>query len=319
MAATGYTPISLYYSTTAAAVPTSGNLVSGELAINITDGKLYYKNNSGVVTLLASISGGAAGGSNTQVQFNSSGTLAGSSGFIFDGTNLKFASGAGLFPNTSDTSDTGTLAIGGGGANSSTRGGIVELYGNENASPGVVDITSGNVANSYVRIQGRSSTSYVRFDINATEQMRLDATGLGVGTNAPTTKIQATIASATAYTTSSDANILTVQNTTASGYAGIRFLSEPSAGNSGIAAINSFAPATGDSILAFSTRQAATLGERFRLGPSGEIGLSGANYGTSGQVLTSQGSGSPPVWAAGGGGSTSIGLVRAIAINCILC
>jgi len=57
MAATGYTPIQLYYSTTAAAVPTAGNLASGELGINITDGKLYYKNNSGTVTLLASTAG----------------------------------------------------------------------------------------------------------------------------------------------------------------------------------------------------------------------------------------------------------------------
>ena len=54
MAATGFTPISLYYSTTAAAVPVNTNLVNGELAINITDGKLFYKDNSGVVKLLAS-------------------------------------------------------------------------------------------------------------------------------------------------------------------------------------------------------------------------------------------------------------------------
>jgi hypothetical protein len=60
MSASGYTPIQIYYSTTAAAVPTSGNLANGELAINITDGKLYYKNNSGTVTLLAS-SAGASG------------------------------------------------------------------------------------------------------------------------------------------------------------------------------------------------------------------------------------------------------------------
>lgn len=57
MAATGYTPISLYYSTTASAVPTAGNLVAGELAININDGKLYFKNSSNVVTLLAAASG----------------------------------------------------------------------------------------------------------------------------------------------------------------------------------------------------------------------------------------------------------------------
>jgi hypothetical protein len=54
MAQTNYTPIQLYYSTTAAAVPLAANLAQGELAINIADGKLYYENSSGVVTLLAS-------------------------------------------------------------------------------------------------------------------------------------------------------------------------------------------------------------------------------------------------------------------------
>ena len=36
--------------------------------------------------------------------------------------------------------------------------------------------------------------------------------------------------------------------------------------------------------------------ERVRIGSSGEIGLSGANYGTSGQVLTSGGSGAFGWW-----------------------
>lgn len=57
MAQAGYTPISLYYSTTAAATPTAGNLVAGELALNTNDGKLYFKNSSGVVTLLAASDG----------------------------------------------------------------------------------------------------------------------------------------------------------------------------------------------------------------------------------------------------------------------
>jgi hypothetical protein len=35
---------------------------------------------------------------------------------------------------------------------------------------------------------------------------------------------------------------------------------------------------------------------------NGNLGLSGANYGTSGQVLTSQGSGSAPQWATPSGG-----------------
>jgi len=54
MAATGYTPISLYYSTTAAAVPVNTNLANGELAINITDGKIYYEDNTGTVQLFGS-------------------------------------------------------------------------------------------------------------------------------------------------------------------------------------------------------------------------------------------------------------------------
>lgn len=53
MAASGFTPISLYYSTTAATTPSAGNLASGELAINITDGKLFYKDNLGAVQVLA--------------------------------------------------------------------------------------------------------------------------------------------------------------------------------------------------------------------------------------------------------------------------
>ena len=39
-------------------------------------------------------------------------------------------------------------------------------------------------------------------------------------------------------------------------------------------------------------------GERLRIGPAGQIGIAGANYGTSGQVLTSQGSGSVVQWAS---------------------
>ena len=57
MAQTGYTPISLYYSTTAAAAPTAGNLVAGELAINTLDEKLYFKNSTGTVKVIASTAG----------------------------------------------------------------------------------------------------------------------------------------------------------------------------------------------------------------------------------------------------------------------
>jgi hypothetical protein len=57
MAQTNNTTLQLYYSPTAAAVPSAGNLAFGELAINILDEKLYFKNSSGVVKLLASPTG----------------------------------------------------------------------------------------------------------------------------------------------------------------------------------------------------------------------------------------------------------------------
>jgi len=38
--------------------------------------------------------------------------------------------------------------------------------------------------------------------------------------------------------------------------------------------------------------------ERLRIGSAGQIGIAGANYGTAGQVLTSQGSGSAVTWSA---------------------
>lgn len=88
MAQTGFTPISLYYSSTATNVPTNTNLAAGELAINTADGKLFYKDSSGVVQTLASKSTGTIGGSTTQIQYNNAGSFAGSANLTYDGTNF---------------------------------------------------------------------------------------------------------------------------------------------------------------------------------------------------------------------------------------
>lgn len=56
MAQTGYTPILIYSSSTASNVPSASNLTNStlgsELAINITDGKLFYKDNGGSVQVI---------------------------------------------------------------------------------------------------------------------------------------------------------------------------------------------------------------------------------------------------------------------------
>jgi hypothetical protein len=178
-------------------------------------------------------------------------------------------------------------------------------------------ITFADIANNSITGDKLASGVTLTNPILTGSALSFDGTNLGVGTASPTTKIQASIANGTVYTTSSIGNILTVQNTTANGYAGIQFLSEPSVGNAGQAAINSFAPATGDSILAFSTRQSAVLSEKFRIGESGQLGIGGATYGTAGQVLTSAGSGAAPTWAntSSSGGSDGSGGNLYLAVN----
>ena len=57
MAQTGYTPILIYSSSTVSQAPVAGNLTNStlgsELAINITDGKLFYKDNANNVQVIA--------------------------------------------------------------------------------------------------------------------------------------------------------------------------------------------------------------------------------------------------------------------------
>jgi hypothetical protein len=56
MAQTGFTPLQIYSSSTAAAAPVAGSLTNStlgsELAINITDGKLFYKDNANVIQVI---------------------------------------------------------------------------------------------------------------------------------------------------------------------------------------------------------------------------------------------------------------------------
>ena len=53
MSATNYTPIYLYNSGTATNTPSASNLGAGELAINYADGKLFYKDGSAAVQVIA--------------------------------------------------------------------------------------------------------------------------------------------------------------------------------------------------------------------------------------------------------------------------
>lgn len=136
--------------------------------------------------------------------------------------------------------------------------------------PSLINSDNGVVSGSAGLKTTGSNDGILAFQNNGTTNVTVTAAGnVGIGTASPGTRVHASIASGTAYTTSSTGNVLTVANTTASGYAGIAFNTEPSAGNAGIAAINSFAPASGDSVLTFSTRSSATLAEQARITSAG--------------------------------------------------
>jgi hypothetical protein len=132
MAAVGFTPIQLYRTTTAAAVPLTANLAPGELAININnaDMALFAENASGTVVRLMNNPAGlkypTADGTNGQVvTTNGSGTLSFTSGIslsadntftgtqTFSGTSSKLAS---VLTNVAETATisataaTGTIA-----------------------------------------------------------------------------------------------------------------------------------------------------------------------------------------------------------------
>jgi hypothetical protein len=76
--------------------------------LNYADGKLYYKDGSGTIKVLAGTGGtGVVAGSNTQIQFNSSGVFGASASLTWNGTVL----GTTGFTASSDSTFTSTGAL----------------------------------------------------------------------------------------------------------------------------------------------------------------------------------------------------------------
>jgi hypothetical protein len=192
-------------------------LVAGELALNTADGKLFYKDSSGVVQTMASKGTGSIGGSTTQVQFNNSGVLGGSANLTFNGTTLTAAGLAGphngtvgattpatgaftsVDYSTTLTGGTGIVNLGSGqfykdasgnvgvGTTSPYRqfqvgnysaNAVMALGSSPTGTGTLVFSTSDSAPGRYVgTIDYNHTSNYLAFTTNASERMRLDSSG----------------------------------------------------------------------------------------------------------------------------------------------
>ena len=143
MAQSGFTPILIYASGTTTNVPTAGNLTNStngaELALNYADGKLYFKNGSGVVTLLAS-----SGAANPVTTFSG-----GTTGF----TPSTATNGA--------VTLAGTLVVANGGTGASTLTGVLKGNGTSalSAATAGTDYVAPATATTFTATQTFNGTS----------------------------------------------------------------------------------------------------------------------------------------------------------------
>jgi hypothetical protein len=140
-------------------------------------------------------------------------------------------------------------------------------------------------------ITGTGTYLPMTFYTGGSERMRLDTSGnLGIGTASP--GVRADISGVMRSSTWSLSGTGVTGGTTA--FSAGTVSTDTNWGMYFRAGANSSSAAE------YSFRNSADT-ERLRIGPSGQIGIGGANYGTSGQVLTSNGSGSAPSWQTAGG------------------
>ena len=314
MAQAGYTPISLYYSTTAAAVPTTGNLANGELGLNIADMKLYAKNSAGTVTLLASNAG--ASGSVTSV--SGTGTV---NGLTLTGTVTTSGSLTlgGTLSGTASININGTV-----GATTPTTGAFTTVAVSSNISADNVFL-AGNLTlplTGKLNFNGNTATDYMVGPSNgvidsyiaSTRILRLTSTGLGIRKSASPdypldVELSGTGIVGRFKSTTNNANLVVDTGNTAGGSS---LVLKQNNVQLAIVGTDGTIQGTGATDLAllsdiaggkikFYTNGSGTV--KFEIGAAGQFGIGGATYGTAGQVLTSGGSGAAPTWAAAGGGS----------------
>ena len=294
MAQTGYTPIQLYYSSTATNTPLASNLLAGELAINTADEMLYFKNSSGTVKLLASSASATGTVSSVALTVPSflsvsgspittSGTLA----VTLSGTALPTANGG-----TGQTTYTdGQLLIGNtltgslSKATISAGANVTITNGNGTitiaaASPGTGTVTS-------VGLSAPALFTVTNSPVTSSGTLTLSYSGTALPTaNGGTGLTGFTAANNAIYSTSSSALTAGTLPTAAGGTGLTTF----TAANNAIYSTSSSALAAGTLPVAAGGTGATSLTSGYLLVGAGTSAVTGLAPGTSGNLVVSNGS-----------------------------
>jgi hypothetical protein len=155
--------IQLKRSATASAIPSSGSLVAGELAVNTADGKLYLKKDDASVVQIGAGSGAGLGDANTFTALNSFNAGISAAGATFSSAvNITLNTAPALKIGTHGTKD---LLL------SSTDGvGLIEQGG-----AGSAQLTIRQASGGIVKIGGVTNFAYVS---DATDAIALQTIGV---------------------------------------------------------------------------------------------------------------------------------------------
>jgi hypothetical protein len=273
--------------------PTSGNFSTGTFTW-----PTFNQNTTGTAAGLSATLGVASGGTglttltaNRIPYGNGTSAFQSSANLTFDGTlltGLEIATTSAFSAQRTNATTTAQLSI----ANFTaiSTGDMVDGFGPQlryfiKDTAGVDNLIA---TTSAVRAGGDTTGAYV---INVgtsgtTEGLRVTSTGVGVGTTTPSTYGKLVVVDGTLASVNSGGNqqLVTVANSSVTLNVGVNNANIPT---------NASITTVGSHTLGFGTVNT----ERFRIGTAGELGIGGATYGTSGQVLTSGGSGAAPTWA----------------------